>query len=162
MDVKYKGFNDAFNVYLENNADSEHLISDKKLAKKLFESLIIKAWQKMIHETAVYTTPHGLGRFMIIERQNRTDENGMSWYVDWQETKKKGELVRKPNLDSGGLRHGCYWNKTLCKFRHSSAYRFTFVRGGPKDKYGYRYLGRYVKDYNKDPDLGIYRSNIKH
>lgn len=162
MDAKYRAFNQAFEIYLKDNSDSEHLISDKKLAKKLFRAMMSKVWKKMVEELAVYTAPHGMGRFMIIERQNKTDKNGISWYVDWQESRKRGELVKKPNLDSAGLRYGCYWNKTLCKFRHSSAYRFVFARGHKDKDFGYRYLGRYSKDYNADPNTGIYRANIKH
>jgi len=162
MDAKYKGFNDAYDIYLENNQDREGAITDKKLAKKLFEKLMIRVWDKMIKEGSIYRAPHGLGKFMIIERQSKVDKNGMSWYVDWQESKKKGKLVRKPNLSSGGIRHGCHWSKILSKIRHSNAYRFAFTRGCPDCEYGYRYLGQYVKNFNKDPNTGIFRSNLKH
>lgn len=162
MDAKYQGFNQAYSIYLEENQDNPNLISEKKLAKKLFISIMLKIWEKMIHDKAIYKAPYGLGKFMIIERKNGADKNGITWYTDWQATREKGELVRKPNLHSAGLKYGCYWDKTLSKIRHSNAYRFKFARGSKNSGYGYRYLGSYTRSYNDDPNTGIYRANIKH
>lgn len=146
-----------YRYYVKSRKGQEVLKS--KVYHRAFEKVMEKIWEKLIKESWICQLPKGFGQVYIYEEQRAG--NKMTKYIDWVETKKRGEHVYRYNKHSNGIRHKLCWDRVLCNVAHNNRYTLSFLKGSSDDIVGRRGITYWVNECNENPMLPIYRSNIR-
>lgn len=139
-------FKDFVTWYKKNGG----VIKDTTLAKKAFDSIMLKMWEKIIVDYYVFTLPYDLGSIYIRENATFTKKT----YKDWQASRKAGKIVRGYNFNLDGAKPHVRWKKG--DGEAYVFYIFKSIRGEKGKLFGYRGLWGYINTlHNK-----VYRPNI--
>lgn len=124
--------------------DLKHPVVEYKLYKRIIEFMFKRVWYYLLAYNWIYTLPNSLGRILIREKNE-------PFYVDWRESAEKRELRKKYNLTTDGKMFTFYWDKTLCRAKNATLYKYDAYRGNKKEFVGTRGIKGWVDECAKDP-----------
>lgn len=148
---------DIHKLYQKDTRLKEKPILNRKLYREVIEFMFKQIWKEIYESNWIFTAPLRFGQFYVKQSEKK---DGKGYYIDWQETRKQGKVVKKYNAHTGGLSFFVKWNKVLCKLSNRNFYQFNPYRGSEKEMAGSRGLSAWVKKCANDPYIQDFKGHI--